>query len=116
MKERFAGRMLRIYFGEDDRWQGRPLHEAIVDKCQELGLAGAIVYRGIEGYGSSTRVRHASPWKFSKDAPIMLTVIDREEQIAKLIPHLDAMVQEGLVAMSSVEVIRFSRDEGAPRG
>jgi len=112
MKEQFPARLLRIHFGEDDKWQGKPLHEAILAKCQELGLSQAMVYRGIEGYGSSTRVRHASYWKLSKDAPIMLSIIDREEQIAKLIPHLDAMVQEGIVAISSVEVIRFSKDAG----
>ena len=109
MKEQFEGRMLRIHFGEDDRWQGKPLHEAILAKCHELGLAGAIVYRGIEGYGTSTRVRHASHWRFSKDAPIMLSIIDRPEQIERLLPHLDAMVLEGLVVSSSVQVIRFSR-------
>jgi uncharacterized protein len=110
MKEKFEARMLRIHFGEADKWQGKPLHEAIVAKCQELGLAGAIVYRGIEGYGASTRIHHASHWKFSKDAPIMLSIIDREEQIDKLLPHLDAMVEEGLIAMSRVEVIRYWRD------
>ena len=73
-------------------------------------MAGATVYRGIEGYGASTRIHHASHWKFSKDAPIMLTIIDKEEQIEKLIPHLDAMVEEGLIAMSRVEVIRYSRN------
>ena len=104
--------MLRIHFGEDDRWQGKPLHEAILAKCHELGMAGAMVYRGIEGYGTSTRVRHSSHWKFSKDAPIMVSIIDRAEQIEKLIPHLDSMVQEGLVAMSSVEVIRYSKAAG----
>ena len=109
MKEQFEGRMLRIHFGEDDRWQGKPLHEAILAKCHELGLAGAIVYRGIEGYGTSTRVRHASHWRFSKDAPIMLSIIDRPEQIERLLPHLDAMILEGLVVSSSVQVIRFSR-------
>ena len=109
MKEQFQGRMLRIHFGEDDKWHGKPLHEAIVAKCQELGLDNAIVYRGIEGYGSSTRVRHASHWKFSKDAPILLTVLDTEEQIAKLVPYLDEMIQEGLVASSTVEIIRYSR-------
>lgn len=55
MKERFSARMLRIYFGEGDKWQGKPLHEAIVAKCQELGLAGATVYRGIEGYMARAR-------------------------------------------------------------
>lgn len=109
MKDQFQARMLRIHFGEGDKWQGKPLHEAIVAKCMELGMAGATVYRGIEGYGASTRIHHSSHWTFSKDAPIMLTVIDREEQIEKLIPHLDVMVEEGLIAMSRVDVIRYSR-------
>ncbi|MGA3011505.1 MAG: DUF190 domain-containing protein [Terracidiphilus sp.] len=115
MKEQFQARMLRIHFGEDDKWQGKPLHEAIVAKCVELGMAGATVYRGIEGFGASTRVRHASHWKLSPDAPMMLSIIDTEEQIGKLIPHLDAMVQEGLVAMSRVEVIRYSRAPDKPQ-
>ena len=109
MKEQFQAQLLRVYFGEGDKWQGKPLHEAILAKCKELGMAGAIVYRGIEGYGTSTRIRHASHWTFSKDAPIMLSIIDSEEQIQKLIPHLDTMVEEGLIAMSRVEVIRYSR-------
>ncbi len=83
-------------------------------------MAGATVYRGIEGFGASTRIHHSSHWKFSKDAPIMVTIIDKEEQIEKLIPHLDAMVEEGLVAMSRVEVIRYSRNpakaQEAPSG
>ena len=110
MKSEYQGSMLRIHFGESDKWQGKPLHEAIVAKCKELGMAGATVYRGIEGYGTSTRIHHSSHWTFSKDAPIMLTVIDTEEQIKKLIPHLDTMVVEGLIAMSHVDVIRFSRN------
>ncbi len=109
MREQFEAKMLRIHLGESDKWHGRPLHEAIVAKCQELGLAGATVYRGIEGYGRSTRIHHASHWKFSKDAPIMLSIIDREEQISRLLPYLDTMVEEGLIVMSQVEVIRFSR-------
>ena len=114
MKEEFQARMLRIHFGESDKWRGKPLHEAILAKCQELGIAGAIVYRGIEGYGTSTRIRHSSHWTLSRDAPIMLSIIDREEQIGRLIPHLDAMVEEGLIAMSRVEVIRFSRNPERP--
>jgi len=116
MKEQFAARMLRIHFGEDDRWLGKPLHEAILGKCKELGIAEAIVYRGIEGYGSGSRIRHANRWPLTKDAPIQLSIIDTEEQIAKLLPCLDAMVEEGLVATSTVEVIRYSRpaDEERP--
>ena len=110
MKEQFEAQMLRIHFGEADKWQGKPLYEAIVAKCYELGIAGATVYRGIEGYGTSSRIHHASHWAFSKDAPIMLSIIDTEEQIKKLMPHLDVMVNEGVIAMSRVEVIRFSCD------
>jgi len=112
MKEQFQARMLRIHFGEDDKWQGKPLHEAIFARCRELGIAGATVYRGIEGYGTSTRIHHASFWSLSKDAPIVLNIIDTEEQIAKLLPHLDTMVEEGLIATSRVDVIRFSHQEG----
>ncbi|HEX3660393.1 MAG TPA: DUF190 domain-containing protein [Acidobacteriaceae bacterium] len=116
MKEEFQARMLRIHFGESDKWNGEPLHEAIVAQCQELGMAGAIVYRGIEGYGASTRIRHSSHWKFSRDAPMMLSIVDTEEQIAKLSPHLDAMVQDGLIAISTVQVIRYSRTAAATPG
>ncbi|MGC2636636.1 MAG: DUF190 domain-containing protein [Acidobacteriaceae bacterium] len=114
MKEEFQARMLRIHFGESDKWNGKPLHEAIFAKCQELGIAGATVFRGIEGYGGSSRIRQqSSPWRFSRDAPIMLSVIDTESQIGKLIPHLDEMVGEGLIAISTVEVIRYSRSAPA---
>jgi PII-like signaling protein len=109
MKEQFTARMLRIHFGEDDKWNGQPLHEAIVLKCKELGIAEAIVFRGIDGYGSGTRTRRTFHWLHSKDAPMQLSIIDTEEQIAKLTPQLDAMIEEGLIAASTVEVIRYSR-------
>jgi len=109
MKEEYEARMLRIHFGEDDKWHGKPLYEAIVDKCRELGIAGATVYRGIEGYGASTKIHRSSIWSFSRDAPIMVSVIDMEDAVRKLVPFLDEMVLEGLVAMSSVQVIRYSK-------
>lgn len=107
MKEQFQAKMLRIHFIEADKWEGEPLHEAIVKKCKDIGLAGAIVYRGIEGFGASARIHHARTLSISKNAPIMVSVIDTDEQIEKLIPHLDRMVGGGLVAISSVEVIRY---------
>ncbi len=109
MKEKFSARMLRVHFGENDRWHGKPLYEAILAKCRELGIAEAIVYKGSEGYGTGSRIRHAGHWPLSKDAPIQLSIVDTEEQIEKLVPSLDAMVDEGLVATSAVEVIRYSR-------
>ncbi len=108
--------MLRIHFGEDDRWQGKPLHEAILAKCQELRIVEAIVFRGIEGYGSGSRIRRSGYWGLSKDAPIQISIIDTEEQIARLLPFLDSMVDEGLVATSSVQAIRYSRTAPAPAG
>jgi PII-like signaling protein len=109
MKEEFQARMLRIHFTEGDKWQGKPLHEAIVAKCQELGLAGAIVYRGLEGFGASARIYHARSLSFSKDVPIMVSVIDTEDQIQKLIPYLDQMITGGLIASSNVKAIRYLR-------
>ena len=109
MKEEFAGRMLRIHFGEDDKWEGKPLYEAILAQCQDLGVLEAIVFRGIEGYGSGSRIRRSGHWSFSKDAPIQLSIVATEQQIAQLIPVLDASVVEGIVASSPVDAIRFSR-------
>jgi uncharacterized protein len=109
MKEQFQARMLRIHFTEADKCQGELLYKAIVSKCMELGLAGATVYRGVEGFGASARIYHARSLSISKNAPIMVSVIDTEEKIQKLIPHLDQMIAGGLVASSTVEVIRYSR-------
>jgi uncharacterized protein len=108
MKLEGKAKMLRIYFGEDDKWEGKPLYRAVVEKCRELDLAGATVFRGTEGYGASTLIRKPHHLlSFSHDAPIMVSVIDSEEKIQKLIPHLDQMVADGLIAISEVEVVKY---------
>jgi PII-like signaling protein len=112
MKLHGKARMLRIHFGEDDQWQGRPLYQAIVERCRQLDIAGATVLRGIEGYGASTIIRRSNLFHFSSDAPILVQIVDTEENIQRLIPELDAMVEEGLVAMSDVEVIKYVHQEG----
>jgi uncharacterized protein len=112
MKLEGKAKMLRIHFGEDDKWQGRPLYEAIVERCRKLDIAGATVYRGIEGYGASTMIRKSHLLRFSSDAPILVQIIDTEENIQRLIPALDEMVAEGLIAMSDVEVIKYVHQEG----
>ncbi|HUB01524.1 MAG TPA: DUF190 domain-containing protein [Terriglobales bacterium] len=112
MKLEGKAKMLRIHFGEQDKWQSKPLYEAIVMKCRELDIAGATVFRGIEGYGASTLI-HKRHLLRSSDYPIMVSVIDTEEKIRALIPALDEMVDEGLIAMSNVEVIRYVHQEGA---
>lgn len=112
MKLEGKAKMLRIHFGEDDKWQGKPLYQAIVEKCREMGLAGATVLRGFEGYGASTLVRRSHLLSFSHDRPVMVSVIDSEENIRRLLPVLDEMVDEGLIAMSNVEVIKYTHEPG----
>lgn len=112
MKLEGKAQMLRIHFGENDKWNDKPLYRAIVEKCRELDIAGATVFRGIEGYGASTLIRRSHLFSFSSDAPIMVSVIDSEEQIQKLLPHLDQMVDQGLIAISAVEVIKYVHQGG----
>jgi uncharacterized protein len=112
MKLSGKAKMLRIHFGENDKWNNKPLYRAIVEKCRELDIAGATVLRGIEGYGASTLIRKAHRLSFSHDAPVMISVIDSEEKIQKLLPFLDGVVDEGLIAMSEVEVIKYVHQEG----
>ena len=111
MKLEGKAKMLRIHFGEDDKWHGKPLYEAIVEKCRELDLAGATVYRGIEGYGASTLIHKAHLLR-SSDRPIMVSVVDTQENVNKLLPALDQMVCDGLIAMSDVEVIKYVHQDG----
>jgi PII-like signaling protein len=99
--------MIRIHFGEDDRWQGTPLHEAIVNEAHRHDLAGATAYRGIEGYGASSRIHQRHLLRRSNDLPIMVTIIDDAAKIAAFLPVLEGMVSEGLIAISDVEVIRY---------
>lgn len=111
MKLQGPAKMLRIHFGADDKWQGRPLYEAIVAKCRELDIAGATVFRGFEGYGASSRIRRPHFLR-SADQPLMVSVVDTEENIQRLLPALDEMVDEGLIAVSDVEVIRYVHQDG----
>jgi PII-like signaling protein len=107
MKAGGAAQMIRIHFGEDDRWQGKPLYEAIVEEARRQDLAGATVYRGIEGYGASSRI-HRKHLLTSSDLPVMVCIIDEAQKIEQFLPILEQMVYEGLIAISDVEVIRYS--------
>lgn len=109
MKEQFQAELLHIHFTEANTWQGEPLSKSIVEKCKDLGLASAVVYRGIEGFGAGSRIYHARSLSFSKEAPLMVSVIDTEERIQKLIPYLEKMIEGGLIVKSKVNVIRYLR-------
>ncbi len=100
---------LRVYIGEMDRWQKRPLYQAIVEKAKELDMAGATVYRGLMGYGAHSRIHTAQILDLSSDLPMLVEIIDSEEYIGKLLPFLDEMMEEGLVTIDDVEVIKYGK-------
>lgn len=110
MKEEFAARMVRVHFGEDDRWHGQPLSTAILAQCRACQIEHVMVLRGIEGYGAQSHLRRPHHWSFSKDAPIQISIIGTEEQIARLMPALEEMVGQGLMASSPVHAIRLRED------
>ncbi|RME90757.1 MAG: DUF190 domain-containing protein [Candidatus Hydrogenedentota bacterium] len=107
MKETKEGILLRIFIGEDDRYKGKPLYEQIVTKARELGLAGATVFRGILGYGANSRLHSAKLLRLSEDMPMVIELVDSEENIKKLLPFLDESVKQGFVSMEKVKVIRY---------
>ena len=115
MKPGTSAKMIRIYFGEDDRWHGKPLYEAIVEEARRQDMAGATVYRGIEGYGASTRI-HRKHLLTSSDLPVMVCIVDQPEKIDQFLPTLERMVDEGLIAMSDVEIIRYTHRQSGPTG
>jgi len=108
------GCLLRIFIGESDRWQGKPLYEAIVLKARELQLAGATVLRGPMGFGANSRLHTTKILRLSEDLPMVIEIVDRREKIDELLQHVDGMVQEGMVTLERVEVIkyRWSRSGG----
>jgi uncharacterized protein len=105
-------KMLRIHFGENDKWQGQPLYQAIVERCRQLGIAGATVLRGIEGYGASTMIHRRHLLSFSSDAPILVQIVDTAENIQRLLTSIDEMTFNGLMAISDVEVIKYVHQDG----
>lgn len=98
---------LRIYLGEADQYKRHSLYRAIVEKAKELDLAGATVLRGIMGYGANSRIHTASIVDLSSDLPMLVEIIDSEEYINKLLPFLDEVLQEGMVTIDDVEVIKY---------
>ncbi len=101
------GFLLRVFLGESDRWEGRPLYEAIVLKARELHLAGATVLRGPMGFGAHSRMHTAKILRLSEDLPIIIEIVDSKDKIDELLPHIDQMVQEGLVTLERVQVIKY---------
>lgn len=101
------GLLLRIFIGETDSYKGKPLYEQIVLKARELHLAGATVTRGIMGFGADSRMHTAKLLRLSEDLPIIIEIVDTEENLGKLLPFLDETVKEGLITMEKARVIKY---------
>jgi len=97
-------RLLRIFIGESDRHDGRPLYRAIVDVLRAEGLAGATVLRGIEGFGKASKLHTAHILRLSDDLPIIIECVDSSENIEAILPKLDSMIEGGLVTMEKIDV------------
>ena len=107
MKIEGEGKLVRIFVGESDRWEGRPLYEAIVHRVHEEGGAGATVLRGIEGFGAHSRIHTARILRLSQDLPIVIEIVDTSERIDALLPKLDGMITEGLITVEKVRILKY---------
>lgn len=107
MKIPAEGKLLRIFIGEQDKWRGAPLYEAIVQLAKKEGLAGATAIKGFMGFGCKSRMHTAKLLRLSEDLPIVIEIVDSEEKINQFLPHLDEMVKEGLMTLEKVNVIMY---------
>ena len=108
------GKRITVFIGEDDRHHGEPLYVVIVKRAHAAGLAGASVFRGMEGYGASSHIHTTRMLSLSQDLPIAIVIVDAEEPIRKFLPVLDELVTEGVVLVDDVEVVRYVGRPGDP--
>ena len=106
------GKLLRIFIGESDRWHGKPLYQAIVERVREQGLAGATVIRGIEGFGADSHLHTSRILRLSEDLPVVVEIVDEAERIDAILPLLDEMVEEGMVTVERVHVVSYRSSGG----
>jgi PII-like signaling protein len=102
--------LLRIFIGEDDRFEQQPLYEAIVLKARELHLGGATVLRGPMGYGHSSRLHTAKILRLSFDLPVVIEIVDTQAKIDEFLPDLDRMMSSGLITLEKVQVLQYGKE------
>jgi PII-like signaling protein len=100
--------LVRIFIGEGDKWHHQPLATALLERLRKEGFAGATVFHGVGGFGAHSVVHTANILRLSEDLPVLIEVVDTEERVQMLLPILDEMVQEGLVTMEKVRVLKYS--------
>lgn len=106
------GKLLRIFISEQDPWQGEPLYEALVHLAKKEGMAGATAIKGFLGFGCKSHLHTTKLLRLSEDLPIVIEIVDSAEKINRFLPHLDEMVQEGLVTLEKVNVILYRAGSG----
>ncbi|GAB4252551.1 MAG: DUF190 domain-containing protein [Thermoleophilia bacterium] len=114
MKIEGPGKLLRVFVGESDQYEGKPLFQAVVELLKRENLAGATVLRGIEGFGAHSRIHTARILRLSEDLPLVIEVVDQAERIERVLPLLDEMIEEGLIMLADVEIIAYRA--GSPPG
>ncbi len=107
MQQSYPAKLLRIHISEGDRFQGKPLYEAIVTKCREMKISGATVFRGLEGYGESAEMHKSHLARH--DQPIIISIVDSAENLAGLVAVVEEMMDTGLMAVSEVRVVRVQK-------
>jgi PII-like signaling protein len=109
MSTRFKGErtLMRIFIGESDRYQGRPLYQALIERLREKGLAGATVLRGVAGFGASSTMHTDKVLRLSLDLPIIIEVVETEDAIQRILPDLDDMIGGGLITLERARVIMY---------
>jgi PII-like signaling protein len=108
--------LLRVFFGEDDRFKNLPLYEAIVLKAREMHLAGVTVLRGHIGFGHMSRIHTTKILRLSQDLPIVVEIVDAQEKIDAFLPALDGMMSSGLVTIEKVQVLQYGKPGEASSG
>lgn len=103
--------LLRIFFGEADKFEGKPLYKSIVLKAREMQMAGATVLRGPMGFGHSSHLHTSKILRLSEDLPLIVEIVDTEEKINAFLPVLDTMMGSGLVTIEKVKVLRYGEDK-----
>jgi PII-like signaling protein len=110
LKRESKAKLMRIFIGETDKWRDQPLHKALVESMRANDIAGVTVYQGILGYGANRRIHQDSGLHLSHDRPVMLSVVETEEKLQAYFPILDQMVQQGLVVLSDVDIIKYTHN------
>ncbi len=116
MPHRFHGErtLMRIFIGESDKYHGKPLYEALVEKFRQQGLAGATVLRGVAGFGASSKMHTDKVLRLSLDLPLILEIVETEEAIQSILPELDEMIGGGLITLERARVIMYRPGDARP--